>query len=145
MSSPSETQSVKSVTVSSPLATDATYEDTASSVQGTGPPPGVVVTFVPDAPNTSYQRRMRDFRARSASPRPRRTISSSGLSVAQQRAQIAELKAESAFSGIGLSWIRPVMHSLSRKLRLLKHIQCAMRFHLGSLKLRNVRTLAFPA
>ena len=55
MSSPSETQSVKSVTVSLPLAADAAYEDTASLAQGTGPPPGVVVTFVPKAPNTSYQ------------------------------------------------------------------------------------------
>ena len=108
MSSPSETQSVKSVTVSSPLATDATYEDTASSVQGTGPPPGVVVTFLPDAPNTSYQERMRDVRARSASPRPQQTISPPGLSVAQRRAQIADLKAESAFSGIGVvaDWTR---------------------------------------
>ena len=102
MSSPSETQSVKSVTVSSPLATETTYEDTASSVQGTGPPPGVVVTFVPDAPNTSYQRRMRDVRAHSASLRLRQTISPSGLSVAQRRAQIAELKAESAFSRVGV-------------------------------------------
>ena len=102
MSFPSETQSVKSVTVSSPLVTDVTYEDTASSVQGMGPLPGVVVTFVPDAPNTSYERRMGDVCVRSMSPRPRRTISPSKLSVAQRRAQIVEAKAESAFSGVGV-------------------------------------------
>ena len=102
MSSPSETQSVKSGTVSSPLATEATYEDTASSVQGMGPPPGVEVTFVPDAPNTSYERRMGDVRARSVSSWPRWTISPSKLSVAERRAQIAEQKAESAFSGVGV-------------------------------------------
>ena len=101
MSSPSEAHSEKSVTVSSPLATDATIEDTASSAQGMGPPPGVVVTVLTDAPNTSYARRMRDVRARSAWPRPRRTFSPSKLSVAQRRAQIAEAKAESAFSGVG--------------------------------------------
>ena len=67
-----------------------------------GPPPGVVVTFVPEAPNTSYEQRMGDVRARSVSPRPRRTISPSKLSVAQRRAQIVEQKAESAFSGVGV-------------------------------------------
>ena len=39
---------------------------------------------------------------RSASPRPRRTISPIGLSVAQQRARTAEQKADSAFSGVGV-------------------------------------------
>ena len=102
MSSPSETQSVKSGTIISPLAIEATYEDTASSVQGMGPPPGVEVTFVPEAPNTSYEWRMGDVHARSVSPRPRRTISPSRLSVAQRRAQIVEQKAESAFSGVGV-------------------------------------------
>ena len=88
--------------VSSPKATDATYEDTASSVQGMGPPLGVEVTFLPEAPNTSYEWRMGDVHVRSVSPRPRRTISPSKLSVAQRRAQIAEQKAESAFSGVGM-------------------------------------------
>ena len=40
MFSPSETQSVKSVTVSSPKVTDATIEDTASSVLTEGAPLG---------------------------------------------------------------------------------------------------------
>ena len=102
MSSLSETQSVKSVMVSSPLATDATYEDTVSSVQGMGPPPGVVVTVLTDAPNTSYQRQMRDVHVRSASPWPQQTTSPSRISVAQRRAQIAEQKAESAFFGVGV-------------------------------------------
>ena len=102
MSSPSETQSVKSVSVSSPLATDATYEDTTSSVQGMRPPPRFVVTVLRDAPNTSYVQRMGSVRARSALPRPQRTISPSKLSVAQRRAQIAEAKAESTFSGVGV-------------------------------------------
>ena len=102
MSSSSETQSVKSGTVSSPLATEAMYEDTASSVQGMGPPPGVAVTFVPDIPNTSCERQMGDVCARSVSPRPRQIISPSRLSVAQRRAQIAEQKAENAFSGVGV-------------------------------------------
>ena len=39
---------------------------------------------------------------RSTSPRPRQTISPSRLSVAQRRAQIAEMKVENAFSGVGV-------------------------------------------
>ena len=70
MSSPSEAQSVKSVTVSSPLATDAACEDTASSALGMGPPPDVTVQFISNAPNAEYQTWMRDVRARSASPQP---------------------------------------------------------------------------
>ena len=102
MSSPSEAQSVKSVTVSSPLVTDAAYEDTASSALGMGPPPDVTVQFISNAPNAEYKTQMRDVRTCSASPRPRRTISPSRLSVAQRRAQIAEMKVESVFSGVGV-------------------------------------------
>ena len=100
MSSPSG--SVKSVTVSSPKATDATLEDTASSILAEGAPPGVTVQWLTNTPNTSFEQRMRDVRMHSASPRPRRTISPSKLSVAQRRAQIAEQKVESAFSGVGM-------------------------------------------
>ena len=100
MSSPSETQSVKSVTVSSPQATDATYEDTASSVLAKGAPPGVTVQWLTNTPNVAFNQRMKDARPRSVSPRPRRSISPSKLSMAQRRAQIAEQKAESAFSGV---------------------------------------------
>ena len=102
MSSPSETQSVKSVTVSSPQAADATYEDTASSVLAEGAPLGVTVQWLTNTPNAAFEQRMKDARARSVSPRPRRTISPSKLSVAQRRAQIAEQKAESAFSRVGM-------------------------------------------
>ena len=94
--------SVKFVTVSSPKVTDATFEDTASSILAEGAPPGVTVQWLTNTPNTSFEQRMRDVRTRSVSPRPRRTISPSKLSVAQRRAQIAEQKAESAFSGVGM-------------------------------------------
>ena len=115
MSSPSETQSVKSITVSSPQATDATYEDTASSVLAEGAPPGLMVQWWTNTPNTAFNQQMKDARLRSVSPWPRRAISPSKLSVAQQRAQIAEQKAESAFSGAGSLRIRPVMRSPLRK------------------------------
>ena len=100
MSSPSG--SAKSVMVSSPKATDATLEDTASSILAEGTPPGVMVQWLTNTPNASFEQWMRDVRTRSVSPRPRRTISPSKLSVAQRRAQIAEQKAESAFSGVGM-------------------------------------------
>ena len=94
--------SAKSVTVSSPKATDATLEDTATSVLAEGAPPGVTVQWLTNTPNAAFEQRMGDVRARSVSPRPRRTISPSKLSVAQRRAQIAEQKAESAFLGVGV-------------------------------------------
>ena len=98
MSSPSE----KSVTVSLPAAAEDEFEDSASSTRRMGPSPDVTVQFIDATPNVAYQQRMRDVRTRSVSPRLRRTISPSKLSVAQRRAQIAEQKAESAFSGIGV-------------------------------------------
>ena len=102
MSSPSEHSPEQSVSVSSPAAADSTMEDTASSVLAVGAPPGVTVQVLPGSPNALFERRMRDVRLRSVSPRPRRTISSSRLSVAQQRARAAEEKAESAVSGVGM-------------------------------------------
>ena len=98
MSSPSE----KSVTVHSPTAAEDAYEDTALSVQAEGAPLGVTVQWLTNTPNTTFKQRMEDARLRSVSPRPRWTISPSKLSVAQRRAQIAESKAESAISGIGI-------------------------------------------
>ena len=100
MSSPSG--SVKTVTASSPKATDATLEDTASSILAEGAPPGVTVQWLTNTPNASFDQWMRDVCTRSVSPRPRRTISPSKLSVAQRHAQIVEQKAESAFSGVGM-------------------------------------------
>ena len=114
MSSPSISPSVKSASVSSPRAAETEFEDTASSAQGTGKPPVVTVQdvcmdvpassprqVIPSAPNTLFVKRKEEVRARSVSPRMRRTISPSRLSVAQRRAQLAEEKAESAFSGVG--------------------------------------------
>ena len=98
MLSPSE----KSVAVSSPAADEDAYEDSASSTRRMGSPPDITVQFISAAPNVAYQHRLRDVRARSASPRPRRTISPIGLSVAQQHARTAEQKADSAFSGVGV-------------------------------------------
>ena len=86
MSSPSE----KSVTVHSLTVAEDVYEDTASSIQAEGAPPGVTVQWLTNTPNTAFNQRMEDARPRSVSPRPRRTISPSKLSVAQRRAQIAE-------------------------------------------------------
>ena len=78
MSSPSE--SVKSVTVSSPKATDATLEDTASSVLAKGAPPGVTVQWLTTTPNAAFEQWMGDVCARSVSLRPRRTAhNGSGL------------------------------------------------------------------
>ena len=54
MSSPSETQSQKSEIVSSPQATDVTYEDTASSIQAVGAPPGVTVQWLTNNPNAAF-------------------------------------------------------------------------------------------
>ena len=101
MSSPSEYSPEQSGSVSSPAAADSTMEDTASSVLAIGAPPGVTVQVLPESPNASFKWRMRDVRTRSVSPRPRRTISPSRLSVAQQRARAAEEKAASAVSGVG--------------------------------------------
>ena len=97
MSTPSEKGSI-SVT-SLPPQSDA-IQDTASSVQGMGAPPGVTVQFVSNTPNTVFDQRMRDNRTRSVSPRPRRVISPS-LSVAQLRTQTAERKADTALSSAG--------------------------------------------
>ena len=102
MSSPSETQSRKSEIVSSPQETDATYEDTASSVQAVGAPPGVTVQWLTNTQNAVFNQRMSDVHTHSVSPRPCRTISPSSLSVAQQRVRITEQKVESAVSGVGV-------------------------------------------
>ena len=98
MSSPSE----KSVTVHLPTAAEDAYEDTASSVQAEGAPPGVTVQWLTNTPNTAFNQRMEDAHLRSVSPRPRRTVSPSKLFVVQRCAQIVEQKAESTFLGVGM-------------------------------------------
>ena len=115
MSSPSKTSPTRSATVSSPLATNVEMEDTASSTHGTGAlplptvqevrmgsPPSAPQQIYPAAPNTVFSSRAYTARVRSASPRPRRTVTPTELSVAQQRARTAEMKADTAYSGVGM-------------------------------------------
>ena len=80
-------------------------QDTASSVQAMGPPPGVTVQVIPEElhperPNSTYAQQIRDTHTRSVSPRPRRAVSPS-LSVAQSRTRTAETKADVALSRTG--------------------------------------------
>ena len=96
MSTPSEHGSGSTTMPPPPLQSDE-VQDTASFVLAVGTPPGVTVQYVPDAPNTTFDRRMRDNRSRSISPRPRRVVSPS-LSVAQLCARTAERKADTALS-----------------------------------------------
>ena len=67
-----------------------------------GSPPSAPQQIVPAVPNMVFSSRARTVRARSASPQPRRTITLTELSVAQQRARIVELKADTAYSGVGM-------------------------------------------
>ena len=108
MSTPSD-KSSSAATSPPPRRND--YEDTASSVQGTGAPPSITVQEVnaraPPSPpiqvvlpNTVYSQRTSSTRSRSVSPRPRRAVSPS-LSVAQLRARTAEWKADTAISSVG--------------------------------------------
>ena len=138
MSSPSG--SAKSVTVNSPKATDATLEDTAMSVLAVGTPPGVTVQFLPEHPNVAFEQRMRDVRPRSASPRLRRTVSPSRLSVAQRRARIVEQKAESAFSGVGMVADQTRYAQSVEEAAITEERLCMMRSHHKWQKSRNIST-----
>ena len=100
MSSSSINSPERSVSVSSPLAADGTIVESASSTRRFGPPPGVTVQHIPVRPNVTFRSRQGNVRARSASPRPRRTVSPIALSVAQERARTAEQRAETALSGV---------------------------------------------
>ena len=104
MSSPTarsgDTRSQDSVHASSQYAAETALDDTASSVRGMGAPPGVTVQWLTNTPNTAFDRRMRDTRSRSVSPRPRWVVSPS-LSVAQLRVRTAEQTAVTAVSGVG--------------------------------------------
>ena len=104
MSSPTgvndETRSQDSVHASSQYAAETALEDTASSVRGMGAPPGVTVQWLSNTPNTAFDRRMRDARSRSISPRLRKVVSPS-LSVAQLRTRAAKQTAATAVSGVG--------------------------------------------
>ena len=110
MSTPSDQASVSAT---SPSRHHEDIEDTASSVQGMGEPEIVTVQSVHSnvspspprqvavySPNSVYSRRVRDARARSVSPRPRRVVSPS-VTIAQLRARTAEWKADTAQSFAG--------------------------------------------
>ena len=109
MSTPSDQASVSAT---SPSTRHEDIEDIALSVQGMGVPEIVTVQSVHSnappsppripvsAPNTMFSRRMRDTRARSVSPRPRRAVSPS-VTIAQLRARTAEWKADTAQSFAG--------------------------------------------
>ena len=105
MSSPSghseETRSQDSVHASLQFAAGMALEDTAASVHHTGHLPGGSSTVTSRAPNAAFSQGMAAARARSASPGPRRSPSPLGLSVAQRRAQLAELIVAMAMSGVG--------------------------------------------
>ena len=104
MSTPS-VKSSDSVTSPARQSPSDDVQDTASSVQAMGPPPGVTVQVIPEElrpeqPNSTFARRMKDTRTRSVSPRSRRAVSPS-LSVAQSRARTAETKADVVLSCTG--------------------------------------------
>ena len=99
MSTPSAQGSGSATSPPPPLQTDET-QDTASSVLAMGAPPGVTVQWLTNTPNTVFDQRMRDTRAHSRSPRPRRAISPSS-SMAQIRTKTAEQKADAALSSTG--------------------------------------------
>ena len=99
MSTPSAQGSGSATSPPPPLQTDET-QDTGSSVLAMGAPPGVTVQWLTNTPNIVFDQRMRDTRARSQSPRPRRAISPSS-SVAQICAKTAEQKADAALSSTG--------------------------------------------
>ena len=63
--------------------------------------PGSEVTESRPHPNTQYSQRLSDVRSRSTSPRLHCTPSPSGVSITQQRMQVAEQLATSAMSGVG--------------------------------------------
>ena len=99
--SPSETRSQDSPHGSSQFGVAAALEDTASSVHIGRRQPSPSRTGGQPAPNTAFTFRSAAGRSRSASPRPRRSLSPLGVSVAQRRAQLAAQSAATAVSGVG--------------------------------------------
>ena len=81
-------------------AADA-IEDTASSVNIGRRRPSPTRARGSGFPNTVFARGIAAVRSRSASPRPRRSPSPLGVSVAQRRAQLAAQSAATAVSGVG--------------------------------------------
>ena len=105
MSSPSrvsdETHSQDSLHASSQFVAGTALSDTMSLVHHVGQLPGGSSTVMSRAPNVAYSRVMAAARARSTSPRLRRSQSPLGLSVAQRCARLAEQTALTAIFGVG--------------------------------------------
>ena len=99
--SPSETRSQDSPHGSSQFGVAAAFEDTASSVHIGRRQPFPSQTGGQPAPNTAFKFGSAVGRSRLASPRPRRSLSPLGVSVAQRRAQLAAQSAATAVSGVG--------------------------------------------
>ena len=99
--SPSETRSQDSVHGSSVYGAAVALEDTASSVSIGRRRPSPTRSGGTTFPNTAFARGVAAVRSRSASPRPRRSLSPLGVSVAQRRAQLAAQSAATAVSGVG--------------------------------------------
>ena len=102
MSSPEDEHSQVSYHASSLEAAGGVFDDTASLRHATfGIAPGSEATESRPQPNTQFSQRLLDVRSRSTSPRLHHTPLISSVSVAQQRAQMAEQMASSAVSGVG--------------------------------------------
>ena len=86
---------------SSQFGAAAAMEDTASSVNLGRRRPSPTRTGGSEFPNTVFTRGIAAVRSRSASPRPHRSLSPLGVSVAQRRAQLAAQSAATAVSGVG--------------------------------------------
>ena len=99
--SPSETRTQDSVHGSSQYGAADAIEDTASSVNIGRRRPSPTRIGGSEFPNTVFARGVAAVRSRSASPRPRRSPSPLGVSVAQRRAQLAAQSAATAVSGVG--------------------------------------------
>ena len=99
--SPSETRSQDSPHGSSQFGVAAALEDTASSVHIGRRQPSPSRTGGQPAPNTAFTFCSAAGCSRSASPRPCRSLSPLGVSVAQRRAQLAAQSAATAVSGVG--------------------------------------------
>ena len=99
--SPSDTRSQGSWHGSSQFGAADAMEDTASSVNIGRRRHSPTRTGGTGFPNTAFARGIAAVRSRSASPRPRRSPSPLGVSVAQRRAQLAAQSAATAVSGVG--------------------------------------------
>ena len=102
MSSPEDERSQGSYHASSQEAAGGVFDDTVSLRHAAfGIAPGREATKSRSQPNTQFSQRLSDVCSCSTSPRLHYMPLPSGVSVAQQRAQMAEQLASSAASGVG--------------------------------------------